>query len=425
MTEPAGARSARAGHASLTPPMTRDLTGVVDWRAKGFWVPEAVTADEFVAAKHHLFDGAFTWPVMVANGPAIARNIATMAAFCARHGLEFAPHGKTTMAPSLFAAQLEAGATAITVATANQILACRAFGVPRVLLANELLDPVALRWIAAEEGFEVLLYVDSLAGVQAAAEAVTTTPLRVLVELGFPGGRTGCRGVAELTDLARAVAAEPRLVLAGVAAYEGGLPDTAAASRYLDEVRTAVLDLAAAGVLPEEVVVTAGGSKFFDVVADRLAGQWVPGHRLRAVLRSGAYVSHDDGVYRETTPFGRIPGEGALDAALEVWAQVTSTPEDGLAIVGMGKREAPYDAGLPMPRHVRGRDGAMRSAGGLRVAATNDHHAYLEVGPGARLEPGELVAFGISHPCTAFDKWSLIPVVADDYTVTDLIRTHF
>lgn len=385
---------------------------------KGFW-------ESGDPVGRSLFGGGFGWPLLVARASAVDRNIATIAAYARRHGLELAPHGKTTMAPSLFAAQLEAGATAITVATANQILACRAFGVPRVLLANELLDPVALRWIAAEEGFEVLLYVDSLAGVQVAAEAVTTTPLRVLVELGFPGGRTGCRGVAELTDLARAVAAEPRLVLAGVAAYEGGLPDTAAAGRYLDEVRTAVLDLAAAGVLPEEVVVTAGGSKYFDVVADQLAGQWVPGHRLRTVLRSGAYVSHDDGVYRETTPFGRIPSEGALDAALEVWAQVTSTPEDGLAIVGMGKREAPYDAGLPVPRHVRGRDGAMRSAGGLRVTATNDHHAYLEVGPGARLEPGELVAFGISHPCTAFDKWSLIPVVADDYTVTDLIRTHF
>lgn len=401
------------------------MTDVVDWRAKGFWAPEAVPVEEFVAARHRLFDGAFTWPVMVADGRAIASNIDTLARFCARHGLEFAPHGKTTMAPSLFEAQLRAGASAITVATANQVLACHAFGVRRVLLANQLLDPVALRWIAAREDLKVLLYVDSLTGVQVAAEAVTGAPLRVLVELGYPGGRTGCRTVAELVDLARAVAAEPRLVLAGVAGYEGGLPGPPSVGWYLDEVRTAVLDLAAAGVLPAEVVVTAGGSKYFDLVADRLAGQWLPGHRLRTILRSGAYVTHDDGIYRETTPFGRVPGEGALDAALEVWAQVTSTPEARLAIVGMGKREVPYDEGLPVPRRVRGRDGAVRPADGLRVTATNDHHAYLEVAAGAELEPGELVAFGISHPCTAFDKWRLIPVVGDDYVVTDLIRTYF
>jgi D-serine deaminase-like pyridoxal phosphate-dependent protein len=60
------------------------------------------------------------------------------------------PHGKTTMAPALFEAQLNAGAWGITVATAGQALACRAFGVPRVLLANELLDPGALAWIAGQ-----------------------------------------------------------------------------------------------------------------------------------------------------------------------------------------------------------------------------------------------------------------------------------
>jgi D-serine deaminase-like pyridoxal phosphate-dependent protein len=402
----------------------------LDWRTKGVWWPGPATSlDAFAASRHHLFGGAFTWPVLVARGAALAHNIETLAEFCRRHGLEFAPHGKTTMSPSLFAAQLRAGATAITVATAGQMLACRALGVPSVLLANELLDPVALRWMAREvqKGFDVLCFVDSLAGVRAMAEAVRAVPgdrpVRVLVELGYPGGRTGCRDLGRLTEVARAVAATPGVVLAGVAGYEGGLPEVATAERYLAGLRTAVKHLAGAGLLPAEVVVTAGGSKYFDVVAARLAGSWLPGYRLRVVLRSGAYVSHDDGIYRECTPYRRIPG--SLDAALEVWAQVVSVPEDGLAIVGMGKREVPYDEGLPVPRLVRAADGTTRPAGGLRTTAVNDHHGYLEVAAGARLEPGELVCFGISHPCTAFDKWQVIPVVGDDYTVTDLIRTYF
>jgi D-serine deaminase-like pyridoxal phosphate-dependent protein len=404
----------------------------IDWRTKGlFWPGPAVTFEEFTAARHSLFGGAFTWPVLVADGAAVARNIETLARFCARHGMEFAPHGKTTMAPSLFAAQMRAGATAITVATANQLLACRALGVPRVLLANELLDPAALRWLAGEveRGFDALCYVDSTAGVRVMADAVASVPgdrpLRVLAELGYPGGRTGCRNVEELADVARAVAREPRLALAGVAAYEGGLPDVTAAGRYLDDVRAAAVRLAELDLLPDEVVVTAGGSKYFDLVADRLAGSWLPGRRLRTILRSGAYVVHDDGIYREGTPFRRIPADGALDAALEVWAQVTSAPEEGLAIIGMGKREAPYDEGMPIPRQVRGRDGTLRPATGLQVTAVNDHHAYVAVDGTARLVPGELISFGISHPCTAFDKWQVIPVVADDYTVTDLIRTYF
>ncbi|GAA3084668.1 alanine racemase [Streptosporangium carneum] len=412
---------------SLTIPPER-----IDWRTKGLWWPgPAISLEEFAALRPGLFDGAFTWPLMVADQAAIAHNIDTMARFCARHGLEFAPHGKTTMAPSLFAAQLRAGATAISVATAGQALACRALGVPEVLLANELLDPVPLRWAAeqVEQGFGFACFVDSVAGVRTMAEAIASVPgdrpVRVLAELGHPGGRTGCRTVAELTEVARAAVEAPRIELAGVAAYEGGLPDAEAAGRYLDEVREAVRHLAAQGLLAEEVVVTAGGSKYFDVVADRLAGSWLPGHRLRTVLRSGAYVSHDDGVYREWTPFRRIPGEGSLDAALQVWAQVISTPEDGLAIIGMGKREAPYDEGLPTPQRVRSLDGTLRPATGLRTRAVNDHHAYVEVAAGAEVVPGELICFGLSHPCTSFDKWQVIPVVADDHTVVDLIRTYF
>jgi D-serine deaminase-like pyridoxal phosphate-dependent protein len=404
----------------------------VDWRTKGLWWPgPPVTLEEFAAARHDLFGGAFTWPVMVAERAALEHNIAALARFCARHGLEFAPHGKTTMAPSLFAAQLAAGATAVSVATAGQALACRAFGVPSVMLANELLDPGPLRWAAeqVEQGWEFLCFADSVAGVRAMSAAVACVPgrrpLRVLAELGHPGGRAGCRTVAELGEVARAAVEAPRIELAGVAAYEGGLPDAAAAGRYLDGVRAAVTRLSAERLLGEEVVVTAGGSKYFDVVADRLGGAWLPGRRLRVVLRSGAYISHDDGIYQDWTPFRRIPEEGSLEPALRLWAQVISTPEDGLAIVGMGKREAAYDEGLPMPQRVRALDGALRPAAGLRVRAVNDHHAYVEVDAGARVEPGELIRFGLSHPCTSFDKWQVIPVVDEHNTVVDLIRTYF
>jgi len=436
----AGTPGLTAGTPGLTAGPVARPDAQIDWRVKGFWQPgSALSPDEFAAARYSLFGGAFTWPVMVARRSAIEHNIRTLADFCARRGLEFAPHGKTTMAPSLFVAQLRAGAWGITVATANQVLACRALGVPRVLLANELLDPTALRWVVREvrRGFDFLCYVDSLAGVRAlvsaaqadaadAAEAAGgSRPVRVLVELGYPGGRTGCRTVPELLELARAVAREPSLELAGVAGYEGGLPGVEEVRGYLDTLRAATGELAAAGLVGDRVVVTAGGSAFFDLVAERLAGAWLPGRTVRPILRSGAYVSHDHGIYQERTPFRRLPGDGCLEAALEVWAQVTSTPEPGLAIVGMGKREVPYDEGLPVPLRVRRVDGSVGDATGLSVVRVNDHHAYVELEHGAALAPGDLLCLGISHPCTAFDKWRVVPVVEEDYTVSDLIHTYF
>jgi D-serine deaminase-like pyridoxal phosphate-dependent protein len=387
----------------------------VDWRAKGFWLP---TGTFDATAAPGLFDGGFTWPVMVLRRAAVEANIATMAAYCARHGLDFAPHAKTTMAPGLIAAQLDAGAWGLTVATANQALVLRRLGVSRVFIANQVLDPTALRWIAGEA--EVYFQVDSVAGVVAAGSALEGTGgrLRVFVELGHPGGRTGCRTVADLEIVARAAAAVDRLELVGVTAYEGTLSDEASVDAFLEQVAEAATTLS--GLLLTPALVSAGGSAWFDRVVAKLR----PDELGRVILRSGATVTHDDGYYGEKTPFHRIPDEGPLSAALEVWAQVTSIPEPDLAVIGLGKRDAPFDEGLPVVLDVR-RDGEITPITGLTVTKLMDQHAYVSVAPDVDLRVGDLLRFGISHPCTAFDKWRHIPVVDDDHRVVDVLHTYF
>ncbi|MFC0862856.1 alanine racemase [Sphaerimonospora cavernae] len=445
---------------------------VIDWSTRGFLRPGSpIAAEEFAVAGHSLFGGAFTWPVMVAKRSALEHNLAALARFAAEHGLAFAPHGKTTMSPELFQAQLDAGAWGISAATPAQVLVCRKFGVPRVLLANEIFDVAALRWLAAEiEHFEFLCYVDSAEGVRVLDEAAGAVPFRVLIELGHEGGRTGCRGTAALLEVAEAVREARGVELAGVACYEGTQPGAGGVRAFLREFREAAE--AVAPYVTGQMIVSAGGSAWFDLVAEELSpltGE--SGLNALAILRSGAYIAHDDGFYREHTPYNRIaPGAGGLVGglvggqvggmaglrpALEVWAQVLSVPEPGLAFVGMGKRDVPYDLDLPVARAVRhgpsgetmpingpNRDGPNRD--GPKVVKVWDQHAQVvwnaqgaagagpqprdlgprDLGPGD-LGPGDLVAFGISHPCTAFDKWRVIPVVDDDYVVVDLIATFF
>jgi D-serine deaminase-like pyridoxal phosphate-dependent protein len=109
-----------------------------------------------------------------------------------------------------------------------------------------------------------------------------------------------------------------------------------------------------------------------------------------------------------------------------VWGVVLSRPEPDLAIVGLGKRDVPFDIELPIPELTASRTGALRDVRGtLTVFALNDQHAYARVAPGTELAVGELVGCGISHPCLAFDRWPLIPLVDDDYTVVGGIRTFF
>jgi D-serine deaminase-like pyridoxal phosphate-dependent protein len=385
----------------------------VDWRSKGFFLPSGErSASDYARERPSLFGGGFTWPVLTLRRSAAEANIATMAAYCARHDLDFAPHAKTTMAPGLLAAQFAAGAWGMTVATPSQALVLRRLGVDRILIANEVLDPTALAWLATQEG--IWFQADSVTGVEAAAKV---GGLRMFAELGHAGGRTGARSLDELETVVRAITDAGNLEFAGVTAYEGQLTTQPQVDDFLDLLVAGVSRLRAAGLMPAGARVSAGGSAWFDRVVDRLAA--LP-RDIRLILRSGASVTHDDGFYFDRTPFRRVPDEGPLTAALEIWAQVLSVPEQGLAIAGMGKRDAPFDEGLPVVREVR-RGGEVIEAGPLSVARLNDHHTYLT---GDGLRPGDLIRFGISHPCTAFDKWRYIPVVDDDHHVVDVLQTY-
>ena len=399
-------------------PRAWPAAATADWATKGLWLPDApMSADDLGEQGYDLFEGPFSWPVMVARRSAIEANIAQMARYCAAHDVDLAPHGKTSMSPGLFAAQLAAGAWAITVATPNQALAAAHFGVPRILLANEVLDHRPLRWLA-RRGIDLLCYVDSLEGVRVLGQALHDGgKVRVLVEVGYAGGRTGCRSVEAAEQVARAAAAVPGVQVAGVAGFEGMLPDAGRVEAFLTTMALAAARIAP--LCPHPVLLSAGGSSWFDVVVDMLRPV-ARAHGGRLVLRSGATVSHDDGTYTKTSPFTRIDGD--LSAALEVWAQVLSTPEAGLAILGAGKRDLPMDMGLPVPLCARATDGTLRPLAGSTVDALNDQHAFLR---GADVRPGELVRLGISHPCTAFDRWRVIPVVDDSYRVVDLLDTYF
>ncbi|MGR6997535.1 alanine racemase [Yinghuangia aomiensis] len=397
--------------------------GTFDAFDKGLWLTGgALSGSRPGVRRTLLFDGPFTYPVMVARQSALDANIATMAAYIRRHGMLFAPHGKTSMAPKLFAAQLAAGAWGITVATPNQALAARNFGVPRLLLANEVLDPRALRWIAEQvrDGAELPFYVDSPEGVPPRARSRRCPAAGWTCSRSWAGRAAAprYRSTAEAVALAR-TAADAGLGVAGVAGYEGGLPDADAVTAWLRDL-VAVGD-AVAETAPGTPIVSAGGSAWFDVVAAVLGGLPDRTVGFSAAARASRTTT---ATHRRVTPFVRHPDEGALDGALDVWAQVLSAPEPGLAILGAGRRDVPFDLDLPVPRGIRGADGTVRPAGAMAVVKLDDQHAYAET-RGTDVRPGDLVRLGISHPCTAFDKWRVIPVVDDAYRVTDVLRTYF
>lgn len=419
------------------------LDELVDWRFKSFPAGPAVPLRSVGQRGWNVLGGEFMLPVMVLKDSALRHNIELMARYCREHDVLLAPHGKTTMSPQLLKRQLDGGAWAVTAATMSQVRVWRSFGVDRVILANELVEPASVRWVAGElrddPDFDFYCLVDSVAEVRLLESAIGETalhrPLQVLLEVGLGGGRAGCRTPEQALEVARAVGASRRVVLAGVEAFEGIIDSKTldgtieATDRFLGDMRALVVKLDQAGhfAAVSRVIVTAGGSAFPDRVVDVLGRAWNLSRPVELVLRSGCYITHDAVHYQQLSPFGgRIPETGALREALEVWGVVLSMPEPGLALLGFGKRDVPYDLELPVPRYIKsGREAPRPFESETVIFATNDQHAYLRVGGTENLKVGDLVGCGISHPCTAFDKWRLIPLVDDGYRVIDAILTYF
>lgn len=290
----------------------------------------------------------------------------------------------------------------------------------------------------ATQRVDFTCWADSVAGVERMEAALreegasSASPLEVCVELGADGVRTGARTVPEAVAVAERIVRSPVLRLAGVAGYEGALAHDrsaaahAAVTAYLErmlELHRRISHLYDDG----EVMVTAGGSVYFDLVADVFGPVQQEFPRTAWVLRSGAYVIHDHGIYAELSPLAhRKREEENLRAALTAVAQVVSRPEPHLAYLDAGKRDLAYDEGLPVPLgYARAVGDPWQPLPGATVTAMNDQHAFVDLGASTDVEVGDVMVLGMSHPCAMVDRWRTLPVVAPDGTVVDLVHTYF
>jgi D-serine dehydratase len=388
--------------------------------------------------------GDLPLPLAVIRRDVMQHNLAWMQDFAQSRGLGLAPHGKTSMSPQLFRLQLDAGAWGMTFATVTQAHVGITAGVQRCLIANQVFADVDLQGVddlrRHHPGLRVIFLVDSLAQLERIEAWRQQHPqaeaFEVLMEIGVPGGRTGCRELTPALALATRLHESAAVQLVGVECYEGlvatgqSAQDEPYAQQLMDRVQAVASACDEHNFFDgEEVLLTAGGSAIFDLV--------VPGLRLQlrrpviGLLRSGCYITHDQGNYRRMMrAVAERTGCGAgLEAALEVWASVQSCPEPGLAILATGKRDLSYDLDLPTPLRVcpRGTHDLRAADPSWRISKLNDHHAYLEgTGPQhAALQVGDLVCLGISHPCTTFDKWRWMPLVDERYNVVDAVVTYF
>ena len=398
------------------------------------------------AQEWQVLQGHLPFPLAVIRQSSLQHNLHWMQNFCKERDLDIAPHGKTTMSPELYHLQLGAGAWGISFATVFQASLGARNGVKRIIIANQVyqapdLDALA-SLLATFPELRVYFLVDSMAQMEAIANwralRQSQADFTVLIELGIDGKRTGCRDHALALELARHIKATPHMQLCGVETYEGAL---ATCNHAHDQTHVAALmarlqKLAIACEAEElfendEVLLTAGGSAIFDLVAKDLKPQLK--HPARGILRSGCYLTHDHMQYRKMLQCvgERLNLRETLKPALEVISSVQSCPEPGLALLTMGKRDVSYDLDLPVAiwRAKLGDANTRGVPAHWQIGELNDQHAYLRFDALApeheHPQLAQLVGCGISHPCTTFDKWRWMPVINDQFQVIDAISVNF
>ena len=403
---------------------------VVDFSYKGFSAKSiGKTFSQLIAEAPSLFGGNFTTPIATLRQKSLANNISAMSKYCEEIGFELAPHVKTHMSPQLAAEQMKFGAKYLTVATMWQARVFLEFGFKSIIIANEVSEISDLREIAEinrDPLYEVICYVDSLAGAELITTALANTPsgsIHLFVEIGYKNGRGGVRDLNDLKTICETLVEIPGVIIRGVTGFEGNIsgertPEKISEIESFCNLITDAASIVSDYVYRPELIVSAGGSGFFDVVVKAFNKFSSTTHRVRRILRSGGYISFDDGFYGRISPSaGNSP---KFEAAIEVWGSVVSQAESGLTLLNFGKRDVGIDLDNPIPSRTAQKDKVSGS-----ITKLNDQHAFLIGAPGTELKVGDWVACGISHPCTTFDKWRIFPVLDEQDRVIDYIRTYF
>lgn len=381
-------------------------------------------------------------PVAVLNAELVANNLRWMQQFAQQAGMQLAPHGKTGMLPALFQQQMTHGAWGMTLATVAQVSAAAAAGIPRILLANPLVGLRAMQQIAElqQQGLEFYCLLDD-AGHLAQLEQFFTAcgqELKVLLEVGVPGGRSGVRTHEDAMALAQKIRQSHSIRLVGLEFYEGVVKapqsDLPTAIRsFIDDCLALFARLHRQQLFQaDQILLTGAGSAWYDIVAAAFADAKLPSTVL-PLLRPGCYVFFDLGIYQQAQQEVLARSalacqvDGALQNALEVWAYVLSRPEPELAIIGLGKRDIAFDAGLALvSQHYRpGTTAPVAADRNWQLQKIMDQHAILKIPAAADLAVGDMLSFAGSHPCLTVDKWRYLAVMDSDFHIRKLYPSYF
>ncbi|QGY33190.1 alanine racemase [Pantoea cypripedii] len=410
---------------------------------------EPVASTDIASRNWSPVTGEMALPLLSLDLQTFNDNVDAMMSIVKSHGAKIAPHGKTPMSPVLARQMVDSGAWGTSVADLRQAEVMLAGGLNKILLANQIGGHAAVTRLAGllrkYPKAELLLFVDTPEFIDALeeqyAQEPSLPPLGLLIEISC--GRGGVSTEGEFAAMLHRIDSnnDERLTLQGIAFYEGtcmkeDIHETEENLKKLFErVDKSLFLLKEVFGDQENVIISAGGSSLFDYVIEYFTRAREKYPTIQLLLRSGACFFSDNGNIRAR--LGRIAGRGKLGKessmiiasffkpTLRLWAEVISRNGESIAICGLGMRDSSIDQGVPIPLALwRGGNKVADIMDKSQTVKLNDQHAFIDIHE-EEFRVGDVIEFGIRHPCTCIDKHDIIYGLNQNVTVTAAYKTFF
>ncbi|MEZ6059136.1 MAG: alanine racemase [Planctomycetaceae bacterium] len=308
------------------------------------------------------------------------RNARVMAEHISRSGKQWRPHVKSHCLPQIASTLMEFGAIGVTAASVAEAEVMARAGVPSVLLAHLVANPMQLKRLPnINTSTELLLTIDHFVHAELLSELAGECgqEFQVLVDIDIGMHRTGVRPGHDAAELAAAADKLPGVRVVGVMGYEGHLLQLADA----DEKRRLIFegmnvlqhsrDLIRRHDIPCDIL-SAGGTGSFQTTSD---------HPAVTELQAGGGIFGD-------LFYTRNCRASDLESAMWVTADVVSRPSLNQAVLNCGRKVLNPDLCLP----------AMRNLPDATIQRLSAEHAVVEVsGPARDLRIGDTVSVTVGY----------------------------
>lgn len=431
------------------------LNSKIDTKFKGLLNLKKIKIRDIPNKKWNILKQDIQFPILTINENKFNKNLISMKKYSDANNVYLAPHCKTSMSPQLLNKIEELGCWGFTAANNQQLMVLLQMGVKKIILANLITNESNLLNIFEllkkhKHVSELYVCVDSRFGVnlinKISKKYSFNKKIKVLIEIGITNSRSGIRNLSALKSLIKSIVKlPPNFILSGILFYEGA----AKSNNYqitLKKVKkiimfgiTCINFLARNNLIRnDEYIISGGGSEFFDLVVFYIR-KFNKFKKTRIIIRPGSYIAYGHGYYMSVLKKLDIrkkiliknkiyKASELFSPSLELWAYIISQQDDGKAILNFGKRDVSYDLGLPIPLAIYRNSKLIKKIeknNKIKIFKLNDQHAFIKFNKGFDIKVGDLLKFGVSHPCITLDNWNTLFMINSNYLIKEGIKTFF